>query len=205
MRNNPDTTQLMALSLFILILAFFIVLNSVSDFREEKVLPVLASLEAAFASELIGAGGLPSVIQQPDDMAIDLFSGSVLDELEVAFRNSFDLMSISRPNDGRMMSLTMTKAAFFQSAARANQVGALDFKEKLSRVLGGADTRGAYVLDVVVESDNPANHSLDEVDRLISGFSRYGIAPSLIAFHIEKGDPALLRFTFVPNTQRAQQ
>ena len=202
MRNNPDTTQLMALSLFILILAFFIVLNSVSDFREEKVLPVLASLEAAFASQLVGEGGLPSVIQQDDELVVDLFSGSVLDDLEVAFRNSFDLMSISRPKNGQLMSLTLSKASFLQSSENASQIGAQDFREKLAVVLGDANTQGVYILDVTVQSSDPVNHDLKDVDRLITTFNRYGISPSLIAFHVEKGDPSQLRFTFTPKTQK---
>ena len=48
--------QLLAMSLFIMLLAFFIVLNAISNYENSKVKPVLQSIELTFASKITEEG-----------------------------------------------------------------------------------------------------------------------------------------------------
>ena len=49
---HGDSVQILQLSLFIMLLAFFIVLNATSNFEENKVVPVIQSLYRAFSTDL---------------------------------------------------------------------------------------------------------------------------------------------------------
>jgi len=74
---------LLSLSLFIMLLAFFIVLNTISSYEEEKVKPVLDSIGATFASKVTEFGNdLPSVTASVEK---SLHEGSTLDKLESLF------------------------------------------------------------------------------------------------------------------------
>ena len=46
------SSQLLGLSLFIMLLAFFIVLNAISNFEESKIKPVMANLSHTFAANM---------------------------------------------------------------------------------------------------------------------------------------------------------
>lgn len=50
--NNSNSTQLLALALFLMLLAFFIVLNALSTFDENKVTPIMGSLDYTFSNKI---------------------------------------------------------------------------------------------------------------------------------------------------------
>lgn len=64
----PSPTIILTLSLFIMLLAFFIILNAISTWRVEKAAPVLQSIEKAFATR-ITLHGYPRPVPPPSDPA----------------------------------------------------------------------------------------------------------------------------------------
>ena len=72
----------MALALFIMMLAFFIVLNAISSYEEEKYRPAMASLEQAFGSNLLNRDLRPAVRKSADN---SIHEGDTLDKLEALF------------------------------------------------------------------------------------------------------------------------
>ena len=48
--GSGKSVQLLSLALFIMLLAFFIVLNAVSTFEPNKVEPIIGSLESTFST-----------------------------------------------------------------------------------------------------------------------------------------------------------
>lgn len=76
--------QLMALSLFIMLLAFFIVLNTISTYEERKVKPMIRGIEQAFASKITEKGNAePSVTQATEEPSIN--EGDTIDKLKALF------------------------------------------------------------------------------------------------------------------------
>jgi hypothetical protein len=76
--------HLLGLSLFIMLLAFFIVLNAISSFEQTKVRPVMESLGETFAAKISQEGN-----DQPSPVADSTQSngeGDTLDRLEALFR-----------------------------------------------------------------------------------------------------------------------
>lgn len=81
-KSNSD--QLLSLSLFLMLLAFFIVLNAISNFEDTKVKPILQSIEKSFAMRQPPEDTNPSV-QESDELSVD--EGDITDRLEALFRS----------------------------------------------------------------------------------------------------------------------
>lgn len=81
--ESSNADQLLSLSLFLMLLAFFIVLNAISNFEETKVKPILQSLEESFALQQPPEDTNPSV-QESKDLSVD--EGDITDRLEALFR-----------------------------------------------------------------------------------------------------------------------
>lgn len=76
-------SQLLGLSLFVMLLAFFIVINSISSYQDGKIKPVLQSLEYAFASKVAAYDSdRPSTTESEE---ISLHEGDTLDRLKALF------------------------------------------------------------------------------------------------------------------------
>lgn len=79
------SSQVLGLSLFIMLLAFFIVLNAVSSYEETKVRPVLESLGYVFASrieqEIVNED--PSITQDDKE---SLHEGETVERLQALFK-----------------------------------------------------------------------------------------------------------------------
>ncbi len=83
-----SASQLMGLSLFIMLLAFFIVLNAISSFEERKVDPALTSIGEAFGTKInlnVGGAMMPAPSVRPDPAA-SIHEGDTLDRMEALFR-----------------------------------------------------------------------------------------------------------------------
>ncbi len=191
MKRNSASTQLLSLALFIVILAFFIVLNTISDYREDKVIPVLASLEAAFASQLISAKGLPSETENFED--VDLFAGSALDALDVSFRNAFDLISSKRIDGGRGLEIVLDKKTFQNAMEQANNTAFQSLMEKMFDI----SRENAFLMHVVGRAKNPYDAPADEVSSIGFYMMNAGFSPSFLTLSMEHGDPASLAFRFL--------
>lgn len=80
--SGSSPTQLMNLALFIMLLAFFIVLNAISSFEEVRVKPVIDSLEQAFATDVRRQDDAPTMIENPLQ---SIHEGDTIDRIEALF------------------------------------------------------------------------------------------------------------------------
>lgn len=77
------SSQILGLALFIMMLAFFIVLNSISSFEEARIRPVLASVGNTFASkQLESENVMPSVTESDDESSRE---GDTLEQMKALF------------------------------------------------------------------------------------------------------------------------
>jgi hypothetical protein len=83
--ESSNSGQVLALSLFLMLLAFFIVLNAISDFEETRVKPILDSLEKSFAAETIPPTDTNPSVQESESLSVD--EGDVTERLEALFRS----------------------------------------------------------------------------------------------------------------------
>lgn len=77
--------QLLGLSLFIMLLAFFIVLNAISSFEQTKVKPVIQSIGYAFGSKVSIPRHEDSAATVTEKSTNSLEEGDTIDRLEALF------------------------------------------------------------------------------------------------------------------------
>lgn len=110
---RKETGTLLFLSLFLLLLAFFILLNSLATFRETKTRAVMTSVSATFQTEEvsdISAELLVSTLGQvPEPEA-------VLDEVERLWRTAVPIAEVEVVSPGRDMMIEMPVTQLFVGA-----------------------------------------------------------------------------------------
>ncbi len=99
--SGVNGAQFLGLSLFIMLLAFFIVLNSISTFNEDKVDPILNNIESVFASKIEGNHGKPSTTN--NSINRERQEAGALDQIENVFKAQIpNYKSYKDINTGKM-------------------------------------------------------------------------------------------------------
>ena len=187
-------STVLALSLFIILLAFFIVLNAISHFAERKVDAAFDSLDLTFATNI-----LPTIAQQeimaenqPDEGG----QGDSLEDIQDILRSILPGLNVQLtddPNGGDTMAIRIQKDQF----------------EKLSKQLIPLMARIMMIKDndqeffIVVTSyvrdplSNDAQKSFNIIDYYKGEMLKQGIASQRIRLAIEQGNPAFLSIDFL--------
>lgn len=114
MKNMAN--QFLGLSLFIMLLAFFIILNSISSFEDTKSRPVLNSLIVAFSTrdpiDLVPPGPMR-------EQTLAMNEGSTLDQLEELFRSQISAAETRQNRLGTTMYVRMPFDEFRETIARS--------------------------------------------------------------------------------------
>lgn len=197
MKKSNDVTQVMALSLFMIVLAFFIVLNSISDFKEEKTIPVLASLEAAFATKIVGEEKAPSMVE--DQAVRDLFSGGQINQLEIAFKNNFDILTTKINTAGTKLQVEILRTNFLNVMQKRNTPGFEEFRQKLLLFMNNSSI--PYRLDVVFQEENPAKANLGDQKITPDILLQTGFSFGSFKISTRQGNPERLVLMFSPKYQ----
>lgn len=112
----------MSLSVFVLLLAFFIVMNAISKVQQHKSGPALRSIEKTFALETIVP---PSPFPEgggEDDSAADSQKEDVFGVLDALFRAELPGIKAERDDARGVMHVRMTREAFLLALEQAKTV-----------------------------------------------------------------------------------
>lgn len=197
MKRSGDTAQILTLSLFMIVLAFFIVLNSLSDFRQGKVIPVMASLEAEFSSKMAGSESGASLSGTKKDP--ELFSGGEINDLEVAFKNNFDVLATKMNTAGTVLQVEMNRRNFLDILRKSNTIGFLELRKKLLLFMNNASQ--PYRLDVVFNEKDPLTSSLEDQKNMPALLIKTGFVHGNFKISTRKGDPELISLVFSPQSK----
>lgn len=149
--------QFLSLSLFLMLLSFFIVLNSVSEFEDSKAEPILNSLSIAFTSKVSLKPVAPSIKQTEETPLKDgKKEGDTLKELEGLFNAHIANFTAKRNRFGTVMHVSLPIGRFesalaFNSYDQANII---------------ADTKGAFLptmITVLRASENGKQYRIDMI------------------------------------------
>ena len=206
-------SQLLGLSLFVMLLAFFIVLNSISSYDEAKVAPLRQSLEQTFATLIDQTGNLKPVIAKSPDVAFG--EGDTLEQVEGLFKSQIAGTETVTSTARGTMYIRVRKTDF---ETMVNSIGdkkmpkaSQDFLATLVSVLR-SDQRGTpYRVDIIYNlDDNPARIGNREPGRMaemvkavavIAGkIEAAGLPQKLMTIGLQKGDPDFVELMFSPHT-----
>ena len=207
--------QFLGLSLFIMLLAFFIILNSISSFEDTKSRPVLNSLLVAFSNrepvDLLPPGPM---LQQTAAMN----EGSTLDQVEELFRSQITSAETRQNRLGTIMYIRMP----FEEFREAIEVSLSDAPRPKTNPLDGTqtynmlpllvsllETQGgvAYKMDMILNiEEEPAvlvasepekftahNNDVSSIARLIT---QAGLPTHQISSGIQRGEAGVVNLVF---------
>lgn len=196
--DNGEGSQIsliLSLSLFIILLAFFIVLNGLSEFSEPKVNQAFDSLDIAFAQNIFPTEYTKKAVsesQSPDGGA-----GDAVEELQGILKSILPNLNLETNPDatgGQTMMVRMSKDRFEALAA--------DLIPLLVRVLMQKDQKQNYHLVLTSFVRDPlaqsAGRSFAVIDDYYARLIYAGLDAHRLQLRIETGNPALLGLSFYP-------
>ncbi|MBT5415683.1 MAG: hypothetical protein HOH66_00520 [Rhodospirillaceae bacterium] len=151
-----DRSAILFLGLYLLLLAFFILLNGISQIEETKTKAVVGSLTATFRAD-IGKGtgiDIPSMPSALDDfLAAQAFQNDVSNLFHAVIPLSE--VQVSRP--GELMTVIIPVASLFETASDAIRESRLSLVERIARALDTAPEGTRYDVEFVVGSPSPVD------------------------------------------------
>ncbi len=174
--------QLLALSLFIMLLAFFIVLNSKASFEEMKSKPILQSVALAFSSKIAQDQQDKPSITRSDQMGTD--EGDALEQLGKLFNAEISTAEVVTNRQRGTMAVRVPRKDFEDAVAnigtrRATSAFGKSFLPMLASILR-SDSEKPYRMDMTFSlPENPArmqNTQPQSMSEAIKSVSAHAIA-----------------------------
>lgn len=180
-KSSEESVLYTSLSLFIILLAFFLVLNSHSEFEETRVGKVLGSVEQTFTARIFDAGPGPSFVA---DLSKGRGEGFATKDLGEMFRSSIaGVEPYLMPSRG-FLSVEITPKDFDSviKSLATNQVPST-LAAMITRVLGGGDNDVPNLQMEIWIDVNASNvrDQLNQADQFIQNVTARGIAPSRLS------------------------
>lgn len=213
--SSSTSGQMMTLSLFIMLLAFFIVLNSISSYEEEKTARVQRSVELAFSSSAQQEDYSPSVTPDP---AKSINNGDAFERLEVLFESQISSFEMSKSQARGIMIVKVPYTKFSEAMLALDQKdltktpSRMDIRENfflptlvslLRTEIDGAPTRMEIYLNVdgnpaKIQNNEPQklNEVMDKLGVFSAALEKQGIPQKLLNIGISKGDSKFVNLVF---------
>ncbi len=204
-------SQYLSLSLFVMLLSFFIILNSKSTFDTTKTKAVVNSLSMVFSSEEHPDDLAPSIMQSP---LSSIREGSTLTQLNALFSSEISGVESKTNRLGTIMHISL-KDEEFEKVLKSSLGGAksipisggnFDFLATLVSLLNSQDSM-PYRMDIVLSlGQNPSklqNENPDEMTTRIAQVSSYakrleeaGLPPKFVTSGIGRGRAGMIDLYF---------
>lgn len=131
-KEGGDSSTALFLGLYLILLAFFVLLNTLAHIQEEKVKAAISSLEATFTSEVLNPGERARLSLKPGTAGI---SDSFRAEVRDLFQAAIPLARFQLQTRGNVLRVSVrTEALFYPGEARV-RAEAVDLFSRLARVL----------------------------------------------------------------------
>ena len=205
--------QFLGLSLFILLLSFFIILNRMSNFEENKSLPVVNSLAVAFSNKGAESNNPPSVAQ--DTTQASYREGDTLDRLQDLFRSQITGVDVKKNRLGTVMHVRVPLKKFEKEIMKQTpelQGSVLegaggDFAPTLVSVLQTSNTKIPYRLDMILNvpaspakllNENPEeiNARVKKVTAFAKRLEDSGLPKKLVSAGVGEGEEGTIDLFF---------
>lgn len=205
--------QYLALSLFVMLLSFFIILNSMSKFEDSKSKSVLSSLDVAFSGGMLDREEQAPSLKQAEKQ--DTNEGNTLDRIEGLFENNISNFKVVKNRFGTEMRIIMPLEEFEEQLSSTQQVlqnddlaaGQNTFLTTLVSLVQSEDTGVPYRMDMILNTgEQPArmkNETPEELNRyaaMATSFSRLleenGMPIRFMSTGLDSGDKDYIELLF---------
>jgi len=220
-RRNPNVNntsgansgQMMNLSLFIMLLAFFIVLNSLSSYEELKSEKVRRSLNITFNND-----AQESLSSSRPSIAQSLSEGHTFDRIEGLFQSQITSFKSEKSKSSGRMNITVEYDRFINAMTQKGQVDIFKYPTRresrdnfflptlvsiVKADINGAPTRLEVVFHTKenppsLQNENPQKMRdvINDIGRISQILQKQGMSQKLITIGVEKGDPEIVNLNF---------
>lgn len=213
--SGANTGQMMTLSLFIMLLAFFIVLNTLSSYEEIKTEQVRRSVELAFSKDAKSEEQASSTRPNPEK---SLREGHTFDRIDALFESQIASFEATKSKTRGLMMVRMPYDEFSQAILKVGQKDLLQYPSRkavrgnfflptltsiMRRNIDGAPTRIEIMLHTEIDPAKLQNQSPEKLLDVVSragAFSRrlekQGMPQKLVNIGVSEGDPAYVDLVF---------
>ena len=192
--QGSDSAQVLALSLFLMLLAFFIVLSTLSTFDERKVLAVRDSVEDSFASDIFGVDGKPAD-EEGDDFDRDV--GKAFDDLEAVLKAQIALISIKKEAEAGVMTVSLPEDAVFKDhLPPKNQILAAQIVKIITRSAGKSVGFRVEANTHFDREDKSSNDKVNGLGAFMRSMMQRGIDPHALSMGLKKGKQGYVDLIF---------
>ncbi len=205
--------QFLSLALFLMLLSFFIVMNAVSGFEDNKAKPVMNSLALAFSNQITEQEKAPS----PETTPLDVIrEGDTLESLEGLFNAHIAGFQSTRNRLGTVMH-TRASVGQFENAIDMLEVEYTDtpigtrgsFVQTMVTLLRSAEKGKPYRVDMILNTpENPADFqkkspsefsgSLKRVSGFAETLERAGLPAKMVSAGLAQGESGFIDLYFYP-------
>lgn len=194
--SGGDTSLVLSLSLFIILLAFFIVLNGLSEFSKPKVDQAFDSLDLAFATNILPAD--LDKASADERASADSGSGDAVEQLQGILTSLLPDLNMNigdgDTSSGNIMMIRLPKDRFERLAD--------DLVPLFVRILTQKDQKYEYglVMDSYVRDtgDDRAFKSFSVLNQYKGMMVRGGLEDYRVSLGVERGNPAMMSISFLP-------
>ena len=190
--QSSDSALLMGLSLFIILLAFFIVLNGMSQYAPGKVGEAFDSIDLTFSEIVVSSDFHKQSLQIGSE---GMGEGDAIESLQGGLQSVLPNLNMQvdpQPDGGKIMSVRIKKDTFDRNAATMIPL--------FVRLLNEKDTQfnhtliiTSYVRDPLSANSRP---SFTNLDKHLKTIIQKGLPKYKATLRIERGNPAYLMIQF---------
>lgn len=211
--------QFLTLSMFIMLLSFFIILNALASFDDDKSKPVVKSLSLAFSTKEIADDEIANSTIEDVTEEQSFKEGSTIDKIQGLFETQISGIEARQNRFGTEMYIRMPINDFEDAIMEpiSNQrtksgvprVGNVLVPVLTSLLQGNEDAENMYQMDMLIGvEDNPArlmNQSLQDMNTVIDQsamfakrFEESGLPKEYITAGVRKGPVGFVDLHFRP-------
>lgn len=204
-------SQLPGLSLFVMLLAFFMVLNSMSSYEEQKTDSIMQSIDDTFASKITEMGNDKPSITKSSEKALG--EGDTIERIDALFKSQIPGYKATLNKRRGMMQMQIPRQEFENAVKGLG--GEEDAKADPSKnflptlvSLMRTEARGTpYRVEITYFMDeSPARVQNQEPQRMadtirsVAGIAqdieKAGLLPKLMTIGLQKGDSKMVELVF---------
>lgn len=200
--DSPNNSgNLIFLSLFLLLLAFFILLNALSTIEESRTRKVLTSVATTFRSVVDSKAQANILISElgPTPEPYE-----VLDALEQLWVTAVPITRVERLTRGQLMQLTVPVNELFLGGKPALRADREELFDRMSLLLGLKAKQSVTDAQVVFGIDRyedvlttaEGRLTIERVGRIAAAFARHDAPEERIGVGMQEGDAKMLRLRF---------
>lgn len=200
--------QFLALSLFLMLLSFFIVMNAISSFDESKVNPRLNSVSLAFSMLATKENQMPS---SAETLRAGAGSGDTFDGVKGLFEAHISGFQMSKNRMGTQMYVKVPVSEFenlisYSSGGLVENKGG--FMPTFISMLRADKTNTPFRMDIFFNiPEDVSQYKLSHLDsykiavKKVSDYTQkledQGLPTHLLSAGMKKGDPAFIELVFM--------